>query len=54
MNVRFDDVVHAASDQLDAGGMPLVPLCGNAMMPACAPELTCDPVDCWECESLIS
>jgi hypothetical protein len=46
MNVRYDDVVHAAEG--------MTPVCGNAMMPACAPEPTSDPVTCWECESIVS
>lgn len=45
MNVRYDETVHATDD----GGQPV---CGSAMMPACAPEPTEDAVDCWECVAL--
>lgn len=46
-NVDYDGTVHAVGDE----GLPL---CGNAMVPACLPEKTSDPVSCWECESLVS
>lgn len=46
-NLRYDDVVHATDDGRE-------PVCDDAMIPACAPELTTDPVTCMWCESLIS
>lgn len=46
-NKRYDDAVHAT-------GAEGFPLCGNALIPACEPELTDDDVTCWECESIIS
>jgi hypothetical protein len=45
-NLRYDEVVHAMEDRL--------PLCGEAMIPACAPEVTSEPATCMWCLSLIS
>lgn len=49
-NIRYDDVVHAVN--VESAIYPGVPLCGDAMMPACAPERTDDAVNCWECKSI--
>jgi hypothetical protein len=46
-NVRYDDVVHSTDGES-------LPLCGDSMMPACAPEFTADAVTCIWCESLVS
>lgn len=47
MNIRYDETVHAmANDQ--------TPLCGEATIPACAPEVTSDAVTCMWCESLVA
>jgi hypothetical protein len=45
-NVRYDDVVHAMANS----GLPV---CDDATMPACAPEITTDSVTCSWCQSLI-
>ena len=47
MNLRLDETVHAVFED------ETMPACGRADIPACAPELTSDAVNCWECESLI-
>jgi hypothetical protein len=46
-NLRYDDVVHELSDDNE-------PLCDQAMISACAPEVTNDPVNCIWCESITS
>ncbi len=51
MNIRHDAVVHAATGNPYGGEFP-VPVCGDATMPACLPEVTSDPVDCWTCKSI--
>lgn len=47
-NLRYDDVVHAMHRNRRE------PLCDLALIPACAPEVTTDPVDCMWCNALTS
>ena len=49
MNIRYDDTVHATdgTDQLS------LPLCGDGMIPAWAPEWTDDPINCIWCKSIL-
>lgn len=45
-NIRYDDTVHVYWGDGE-------PLCGDSMIPACAPERTSDPVNCWECKAIL-
>lgn len=45
MNLRYDDTVHAMHNG--------EPTCGQAMIPACAPEETTDPITCMWCLSIV-
>lgn len=46
-NLRYDATVHAQ----DEDGWPI---CGDSMIPACAPEVTLDAVTCIWCDSIIN
>lgn len=46
-NVRYDDTIHATK----RGSRE--PLCDEATIPACTPEMTVDAVTCIWCESLL-
>jgi len=53
LNIRYDDTVHARDAMVPETDTPDAPLCGDSMIPACAPELTTDPVDCIWCKSIL-
>jgi hypothetical protein len=53
MNIRYDDVVHARDAMVPETDTPDMPLCGDSMIPVCAPEFTSDPVDCWGCKAIL-